>query len=243
MSENQAERYKAQGNAALQARNFDDAVDLYSRAIALDPSNAVYFSNRAAAHAALGRFQEALDDSFEVTSLRPEWVKGWVRRGGALAGLGKHEEARKAYLKASQLDSGNADVQRLLEEAERAAAKTKDRDWEKDLWSDEDEDEDEAGGGAAASKAAAAASASGHKRAAPPHHGDDAHLGPSAPKRRRPDPVLAAKLDRSLKDASEDTLRACLGQLAGADEQLADKALHLLEGLNAASSAGEDDDD
>ena len=28
MSE-QAERYKAQGNAALQARNFDDAVELY----------------------------------------------------------------------------------------------------------------------------------------------------------------------------------------------------------------------
>ena len=40
-------------------------------------------------------------------------------------------------------------------------------------------------------------------------------------------------------DASEDSLRACLGQIAGNNEALAERALHILEGLNAASSAGE----
>ena len=57
---NQAEIYKAQGNAALQARQFEDAVDLYSKAIALDPSNHIFFSNRAAAFASLERWREAL---------------------------------------------------------------------------------------------------------------------------------------------------------------------------------------
>ena len=40
-----------------------------------------------------------------------------------------------------------------------------------------------------------------------------------------------------------DTLRACLSQLASADEEIAQKALHILEGLNAASSAGESEDE
>ena len=38
---------------------------------------------RAAAYAALKRWREALDDSHEVVTLKPEWVKGWVRRGSA----------------------------------------------------------------------------------------------------------------------------------------------------------------
>ena len=101
---NQAEIYKAQGNAALQARQFEDAVDLYSKAIALDPSNHIFFSNRAAAFASLERWREALDDSYEVVTLKPDWVKGWVRRGGAFTGLGQHEEARKAYVKAANIE-------------------------------------------------------------------------------------------------------------------------------------------
>ena len=163
MSADQAERYKAQGNTALQAKRFDEAVDLYSKAIALDPSNAVYFSNRAAAHASLEHWREALDDSHEVVTLKPEWVKGWVRRGGAFTGLGQHEEARKAYLKASQIEPGNDQVKLLMQAAEAAAAKSKDRKWEDDLWSDEDEEQAEGGGGGGSSSGGAAAAAGGKR--------------------------------------------------------------------------------
>ena len=61
MSQDQADRYKSQGNQALQAGMYADAVELYTKAIALDPSCAVYFSNRAAANAALERWRDALD--------------------------------------------------------------------------------------------------------------------------------------------------------------------------------------
>lgn len=238
---NQAEIYKTQGNAALQARQFEDAAELYSKAIALEPSNHVYFSNRAAAYASLERWREALDDSYEVVTLKPDWVKGWVRRGGAFTGLGQHEEARKAYLKAVQIEPANAQVKQLLQAAEAAVAKTKEKNWEDDLWSDDDEQDDAknpaAGSGAGSSKAPAAAAA-GSKRA-----GDEDVGGSSAKRpRRKPSASLVAQLDRSLKDASEDSLRACLGQIASSDEELAERALHILEGLNAASSAGEDDD-
>jgi hypothetical protein len=231
----QAERYKSQGNQALQAGLYAEAAELYTQAIALDPSNAVYFSNRAAAYASLKRWREALDDSQEVVTLKPEWVKGWIRRGSAFSGLGQHEEARKAYLKATQLEPGNAQVEQYLKGAEEAAAQSKKKNWEADLWSD---DEDEAGGDAAVG---AAASSAGTKRAAP--EDDDVPIASTKRVRRKPSAALAAQLDRSLKDASEDSLRACLGQMAMADEDTAERVLHLLEGLNAASSAGEDDDD
>ena len=54
---------------------------------------------------------------------------------------------------------------------------------------------------------------------------------------------MQAQLDRSLKDASEDSLRACLGQLAGVDEDMCQRVVHILEGLNAASSEGSCDED
>ena len=83
----QAERYKSQGNAALQGGLFSEAVNLYTQAIALDPNCAVFFSNRSAAYANMERWKEALDDAQEVVGLKPEWVKGHTRRGAALHGL------------------------------------------------------------------------------------------------------------------------------------------------------------
>ena len=238
----QADRYKSQGNAALAAGNYSDAIELYTKAIGLEPSEPVYFSNRAAAYAALKRWQSALDDSQEVVTLKPDWVKGWIRRGAAFTGLGKHEEARKAYLKATQLEPGNSQVEGYLKAAEQAAKDDKEKKWEDDLWSDDEEGapapaSSNGGGGAGASGAT--------KRAAPEAAADEEAMAVAPPKkaRRKPDATLVAQLDRSLKDASEDSLRACLGQLAMADEEVCQRVLHVLEGLNAASSAGEDDDE
>ena len=126
----QAERYKSQGNQALQAKMYSDAVELYTKAIALDPNCEVYFSNRAAAYAAMERFREALDDAQEVVSLKPDWVKGHVRRGVALTGLKKHEEARKAYLKASQLEPANTQIIESMKAAAEMAKKESEKNWE-----------------------------------------------------------------------------------------------------------------
>ena len=63
------------GNKALQEGNFDQAVELYGEAIALDPSNHVYFSNRAAAFAKLNKYQESLTDANKTVELKPDWPK------------------------------------------------------------------------------------------------------------------------------------------------------------------------
>jgi len=71
----QAEQFKAQGNKALQEHNFEQAVELYGEAIALDPSNHVYFSNRAAAFANLKKYRESLTDANKTIELKPDWPK------------------------------------------------------------------------------------------------------------------------------------------------------------------------
>ncbi|KAL1518523.1 hypothetical protein AB1Y20_002812 [Prymnesium parvum] len=221
----QAEKYKSQGNNALQAKMFSEAVELYTKAIGLDPNCEVYFSNRAAAYAAQDRFREALDDANEAISLRPDWVKGHVRRAVALTGLKQYEEARKAYLKASQIEPANTQLLDSMRAVAELAKKEPEKNWENDLWSEEEEEEPQS------------ATSSNAKRNAA-----EAGVDEASKKRKRankPDEKLLQQLKRSLADSSEDTLRACLTQLSSVDAEVAQKTLHILEGLNAASSAGE----
>jgi tetratricopeptide (TPR) repeat protein len=57
--------------------------------------NAVYFSNRSAAAANLGRFEEALQDAKAVLRLKPGWVKGHARAAAAYMGLQLYSEAKE----------------------------------------------------------------------------------------------------------------------------------------------------
>ena len=57
-----------------------------------------------------------------MVRLKPAWVKGHTRRGAALSGLKKHEEARKAYLKACEFDPANAQARELMEAEAKVVA-------------------------------------------------------------------------------------------------------------------------
>ncbi|KAG9127154.1 Hsp90 cochaperone, partial [Ceratobasidium sp. 392] len=56
---------KDQGNKAFAAKRYDEAIDLFTKAIALDPSNHVLYSNRSAAKAGKKLWDEALADAEE----------------------------------------------------------------------------------------------------------------------------------------------------------------------------------
>ena len=64
-----AAAHKGEGNRAFQEKRFEDAVASFSRAAALEPKNWVFFSNRSAAYAELGRYDDALDDAKETIRL------------------------------------------------------------------------------------------------------------------------------------------------------------------------------
>ena len=66
----QANELKDQGNKAFQAKDYDTAISLFTKAIELDPQNHVLFSNRSAAKAGKKEWTAALEDAEAVcTSL------------------------------------------------------------------------------------------------------------------------------------------------------------------------------
>lgn len=60
---------KDQGNKAFAAKEYSQAIDLFTQAIALDPTNHVLYSNRSAAKAGLKDWTGALEDADQVRFL------------------------------------------------------------------------------------------------------------------------------------------------------------------------------
>jgi small glutamine-rich tetratricopeptide repeat-containing protein alpha len=65
----------------MSGKNFDQAVDSYTQAIALDPTNVVYYSNRAAAHSSKGDHMSAVTDAEKAIQLNPSFIKAYSRLG------------------------------------------------------------------------------------------------------------------------------------------------------------------
>ena len=108
--------------AASLEHHLADLVDSqkFTEAIELDPSNHVLYSNRSGAHASLKNYQEALDDANKTTEIKPDWAKGWGRKGSALHGLSNLGEAKEAFEKALELEPTNAQAKSGLESVQRS---------------------------------------------------------------------------------------------------------------------------
>lgn len=76
-----AESFKAKGNTFMSAKNYTEAIDAYTKAIDLDPTNVVFYSNRAAAHASLDNYTDAIIDAQEAIKLDPKFVRAYHRLG------------------------------------------------------------------------------------------------------------------------------------------------------------------
>ncbi|XP_019393848.1 PREDICTED: small glutamine-rich tetratricopeptide repeat-containing protein alpha isoform X2 [Crocodylus porosus] len=120
----EAEHLKTEGNEQMKAENFEAAVSFYSRAIELNPSNAVYFCNRAAAYSKLGNYAGAVRDCERAISIDPSYSKAYGRMGLALSSLSKHTEAVEYYKKALELDPDNDTYKSNLKIAEQKMRET-----------------------------------------------------------------------------------------------------------------------
>ena len=94
--------------------------DKFSQAIEADPSNHVLYSNRSGAYASLKNYDKALEDATKTTELKPDWSKGWSRKGAALHGVGNLVDATDSYDEALKLDANNAQAKSGLDSVKRA---------------------------------------------------------------------------------------------------------------------------
>jgi len=98
---------KNQGNDALTSSKNEEAALLFSLAILLDDSNFVFYSNRSAAFANLGKYKEAYEDAVKILQLNPSWPKGYSRMGVACFFLKKYDESLDAYKKGIAMEPNN----------------------------------------------------------------------------------------------------------------------------------------
>ncbi|KAI9778702.1 MAG: Hsp90 cochaperone [Geoglossum umbratile] len=115
-----ADTLKAEGNKAFAEKRFEDAVEKFSKAIELEPANHILYSNRSGAYASLKDFSHALQDANKTTEIKPDWAKGWGRKGAALHGQGDLVGAHDAYEEALKLDPANAQAKSGLASVKRA---------------------------------------------------------------------------------------------------------------------------
>ena len=78
-----AEELKRRGNELFATRQYDEAIELYNKAIAIDPENAVLYSNRSACYASKKQWQKALEDAKISISKDPNFIKAYHRLAAA----------------------------------------------------------------------------------------------------------------------------------------------------------------
>ncbi|KAK9866194.1 hypothetical protein WJX84_009663 [Apatococcus fuscideae] len=94
---------KDQGNEEFKLGNWLKAAAIYTKAIKQDPGNAVVYSNRCASFLKLSKVAKALADADQCIALKPDWEKGYFRRGLALEALERPEEALAAFQRAEKI--------------------------------------------------------------------------------------------------------------------------------------------
>ncbi|KAF7792475.1 hypothetical protein EIP86_003514 [Pleurotus ostreatoroseus] len=113
-----AEKQKASGNSYMSSKNYDAAIDAYTQAVALDPTNAVYYSNRAAAYSSKGEHASAVADAEKALEVDPSFVRAYHRLGHARYCLNDYKGAADAFRNGLALDASNANLQQGLKMAE-----------------------------------------------------------------------------------------------------------------------------
>jgi len=98
---------KAAGNAAFKSRRYRDAIEAYTRAIALDGTVAAFYGNRAQCQFHLRDYAAALADNRKSIEVDGRFVKGYVRAGSCHIKLGELEEAAEQFESARREDTGN----------------------------------------------------------------------------------------------------------------------------------------
>ncbi|KAI0321346.1 hypothetical protein OF83DRAFT_1099925 [Amylostereum chailletii] len=76
-----AEKLKQEGNVLMTSKQYDKAIESYDKAVALDGTNPVYYSNRAAAYSSKGDHLSAIGDAEKAIEVDPSFVKGYSRLG------------------------------------------------------------------------------------------------------------------------------------------------------------------
>ncbi|KAI7828012.1 hypothetical protein BC939DRAFT_483512 [Gamsiella multidivaricata] len=94
---------KTRGNSMYSAKKWDEAIRLYTQAIAFNP-DPVFYSNRAACYSIIHKFDKVIEDTTLALKMNPTYQKALGRRAHAYESTGKHQEAMHDFTALCILD-------------------------------------------------------------------------------------------------------------------------------------------
>src|SRR6185436_16794575 len=103
-----------QGAAEFTLGRNIEAVQLFKRAIEIDPEFAAAYNNLGAAYNALGRYQEAVVVLSSALRQRPDYAEAHYGLGVAYLNLGEYSKAVKAYQEAVRLNPNFSEARNSL---------------------------------------------------------------------------------------------------------------------------------
>lgn len=108
---------KTRGNTAFRNSDFQEAIDLYTEALAIPGVKDAHLihSNRSVAYYYQNKFKEALEDAQKCVDLEPTWQKGYFRKAKALHAMEKYDEAFMSIYQGILIQSGNQELEQLLQ--------------------------------------------------------------------------------------------------------------------------------
>jgi putative nucleotidyltransferase with HDIG domain len=100
----EATALRNEGKALVRLGKEEEALEVFVKAIELDPRNAASWRSKGVALGRLGRDEEALKAFVKAVELDPANAEAWRNRGTALVRLGRDKEALQDFLKAIELN-------------------------------------------------------------------------------------------------------------------------------------------
>ncbi len=141
------DRMKQEGNVEFKAGRLDSAIEKYTEALEVDPSNrslnAKLLQNRAQCKIKLKKYDEAISDAERAVSLDPSYHKARKTKANALGQSGKWEDAVKEWKSIHELDPEDGTIPKEIRKAELELKKSLRKDYYKIMGVEKDAGPDE----------------------------------------------------------------------------------------------------
>ncbi|PSR98912.1 hypothetical protein PHLCEN_2v4232 [Hermanssonia centrifuga] len=120
----EAAKVKAEANKAFLSHRFNEAADLYSKAIDLNPKDATLWCNRAYTRIKLEEHGYGLSDASTAIELDPKYAKAYYRRATCYLQTLKYKQAIGDFRKLLALEPQNQLVRTQLDSTQKILRKT-----------------------------------------------------------------------------------------------------------------------
>lgn len=136
------DRMKEEGNADFKAGRWQAAIQKYTDALDIDPSNksmnAKLLQNRAQCKIKLKQYDEAIADCERATSLDPGYNKARRTKANALGQAGRWEDSVREWKALQELEPEDAGIRKEIRKAELELKKSQRKDYYKILGIEKD---------------------------------------------------------------------------------------------------------